>query len=175
MSRHASMQWNLRQVMADRGIFQTSELVPLLAERGVHISREHVYRLVTKAPQRVNLDILAALCDALLCDPGDLMTPVITDTLAKTGSDDTATTARNVGRSWGRFGRSEPPSDVPPTTDLAAHRCNRRPTGPPRRRHPQPQIELQSQILRRRPQHPPQHPRGSGWPGRSAWTAEART
>lgn len=90
MSKHASMQWNLRQVMADRGIFQTSELVPLLAERGIHVSREHVYRLVTKTPQRVNLDILAALCDALLCDPGDLMTPVITDTMAKTGSDDTA-------------------------------------------------------------------------------------
>ena len=63
------MQWNLRQVMTDRGIFQTSELLPLLAERGVHISREHVYRLVTRAPQRVNLDILAALCDALGCDP----------------------------------------------------------------------------------------------------------
>ena len=97
MSRHASMQWNLRQVMADRGIFQTSELVPLLADRGIHISREHVYRLVTKTPQRVNLDILAALCDALACDPGDLMTPVITDTLAKTGSDN-ASDARGEER-----------------------------------------------------------------------------
>jgi hypothetical protein len=29
MSRHVQMQWNLRQVMADRGLFQTSELVPL--------------------------------------------------------------------------------------------------------------------------------------------------
>lgn len=90
MSRHVSMQWNLRQVMAECGIFQTSELVPLLADRGIHISREHVYRLVTKAPQRVNLEILAALCDALGCEPTDLMTPIVTDTLAKTGSDDTA-------------------------------------------------------------------------------------
>ena len=77
MSRHVSMQWNLRQVMADRGLFQTSELVPLLAERGVHVSREHVYRLVTKSPQRVNIEILAALCDALGCGPGDLLTPVV--------------------------------------------------------------------------------------------------
>ena len=88
VSRHLRMQWNLRQVMADRGLFQTSELVPLLAERDIHISREHVYRLVTKTPQRVTLDIVAALCDALACSPGDLMTPVVVDTLAQTGSED---------------------------------------------------------------------------------------
>lgn len=88
MSRHLTMQWNLRQVMADRGLFQTSELVPLLADRDIHISREHIYRLVTKTPQRVTLDIVAALCDALACSPADLMTPVVVDTLAKTGSED---------------------------------------------------------------------------------------
>ena len=87
MSRHITMQWNLRQVMADRGLFQTSELVPLLADRDVHLSREHVYRLVSKTPQRVTLDIVAALCDALACSPGDLMTPVVVDRLAKTGSE----------------------------------------------------------------------------------------
>ncbi|MFZ1285340.1 MAG: helix-turn-helix transcriptional regulator, partial [Propionicimonas sp.] len=76
MSRTVTMQWNLRQVMADRGLFQTSELLPLLAERGIHVSREHVYRLVTRTPQRINIDILAALCDALGCDPGDLLTPI---------------------------------------------------------------------------------------------------
>ena len=32
------MRWNLRQVMATRGLFQTSDLVPLLAERDVHLS-----------------------------------------------------------------------------------------------------------------------------------------
>ena len=45
MTRRLAMQWNLRQVMAGRAIYQTSELVPLLAERGVNLSREHVYRL----------------------------------------------------------------------------------------------------------------------------------
>jgi hypothetical protein len=40
-------QWNLRALMAARGMFATSDLVPLLAERGVHLSREQVYRLVT--------------------------------------------------------------------------------------------------------------------------------
>jgi len=86
MSRHVRMQWNLRQVMADRGLFQTSELVPLLADRGIQVSREHVYRLVTRDPQRINVDILAAVCDALSCTLDDLMTPVVEETRAKTGT-----------------------------------------------------------------------------------------
>ncbi len=31
--------WKLRHKMAEQGMFQTSELVPLLAERGVQLSR----------------------------------------------------------------------------------------------------------------------------------------
>ena len=65
--------WNLRSVMASRGIFQTSKLKPLLEERGVDLSREQVYRLVTQAPQRVRIDVLAALCDALECSLDDLV------------------------------------------------------------------------------------------------------
>ena len=75
--RTISMQWNLRQVMADRGMFQTSELLPLLEERGIHLTREHVYRLVTKAPQRLNTAVLVALCDGLGCTPDDLIEPVV--------------------------------------------------------------------------------------------------
>jgi len=40
--------WNLRKLMAHNGLFQTTDLVPLLAERGIHLSREQVYRLVTQ-------------------------------------------------------------------------------------------------------------------------------
>ncbi len=87
MSKTVTMQWNLRQVMATRGIFATSDLVPLLAERNVHLSREHVYRLVTKTPQRLNIDVLAALCDLLDCQPNDLMTPIVqAPARAKTGT-----------------------------------------------------------------------------------------
>jgi len=87
--RSVSVQWNLRQVMADRGIFQTSELVPLLAERDVHLSREHVYRLVTNTPQRLNTEVLVALCDILACTPSDLIIPVVANTRrAKTGTND---------------------------------------------------------------------------------------
>jgi DNA-binding Xre family transcriptional regulator len=66
-------QWNLRALMAARGMFATSDLVPLLAERGVHLSREQVYRLVTAPPQRLSMDTLAALCDILGATPNDLI------------------------------------------------------------------------------------------------------
>lgn len=58
------------------GMFQTTELVPLLAERGISLSREQVFRLVTKTPQRLNIDVLVALCDILACTPSDLIEPV---------------------------------------------------------------------------------------------------
>lgn len=66
-------RWRLRRLMAEQDMFQTTELVPLLAERGLTLSREQVYRLVTKTPVRLNLEILAALCDILDCRPGDLI------------------------------------------------------------------------------------------------------
>lgn len=67
------IEWNLRRLMADRGMFATADLVPLLAERGVHLSREQVFRLVTQPPQRLSMDVLAAVCDALSCTPNDLI------------------------------------------------------------------------------------------------------
>jgi DNA-binding Xre family transcriptional regulator len=73
MTKKMGYHWHLRQKMAERGLFQTSELVPLLAERGVHLSREQVYRLVTQPPQRLSMDTLAALCDILDCTPNDLV------------------------------------------------------------------------------------------------------
>lgn len=87
--RTIAMQWNLRQVMADRGMFQTSELLPLLEERGIQLTREHVYRLVTKTPQRLNTEVLVALCDALGCTPNDLIEPIVEQhqQLARTGTE----------------------------------------------------------------------------------------
>jgi DNA-binding Xre family transcriptional regulator len=68
--------WHLRRLMADRGMFATTKLVPQLAERGIELSREQVYRLVTGTPERLNLAVLVALCDILDCRPGDLIEPV---------------------------------------------------------------------------------------------------
>jgi DNA-binding Xre family transcriptional regulator len=45
----------------------------LLAERGVKLSREQVYRLVTGVPERLSLATPAALCGILGCQPGELI------------------------------------------------------------------------------------------------------
>jgi DNA-binding Xre family transcriptional regulator len=66
-------QWHLRRLMADRELYQTTDLGPLLAERGISLSREQVFRLVTRPPQRLSMDVLAALCDILQCTPNDLI------------------------------------------------------------------------------------------------------
>jgi DNA-binding Xre family transcriptional regulator len=69
-------RWHLRVKMAERGMFATTDLGPLLAERGVVLSREQVYRLVAGTPERLSLRTLAALCDILECTPNDLVEPV---------------------------------------------------------------------------------------------------
>lgn len=67
--------WHLRTKMAECGMFATSDLQPLLAERGIALSREQIYRLVTGHPQRLNMGVLSALCDILGCTPNDLIEP----------------------------------------------------------------------------------------------------
>jgi DNA-binding Xre family transcriptional regulator len=76
VTRKIGYQWHLRRLMAERGMYATTELVPLLAERGIGLSREQVYRLVVHVPERLSLATLAALCDILDCQPGDLVEPV---------------------------------------------------------------------------------------------------
>lgn len=71
--RQASYQWRLRHVMADRGMFSTTQLVPHLAERGITLSASQVHRLVTGTPERLSLPVLAALCDILGVTPADLI------------------------------------------------------------------------------------------------------
>jgi len=85
------IRWNLRKLMAARDMFQTTELVPLLAERGITLSREQVFRLVTQPPQRLSMDTLAALCDILGCAPGDLIeVEVVNAEVRKTAGDASA-------------------------------------------------------------------------------------
>ena len=77
--RSVQIQWRLRQVMAERGLFSTTDLQPLLAERGVVLSATQVYRLVTHTPERLNMQVLAAACDALGCSPDDLIGITVTE------------------------------------------------------------------------------------------------
>lgn len=73
--REVGYEWKLRQLMATRGLFSTTDLQPLLIERGVELSAAQVYRLVTSSPERLNMRVLAAVCDALDCTPNDLIEP----------------------------------------------------------------------------------------------------
>lgn len=75
MARKLGYRWNLRLLMAKAGMYATSDLVPLLAERGVVLSAAQVYRLVTQTPERLSLRTLMALCDILGCTPSDLIEP----------------------------------------------------------------------------------------------------
>ena len=62
--------------MAEKDLYAATQLRALLAERGVVLSREQVWRLITGVPERLSLATLAALCDILDCGPGDLIEPV---------------------------------------------------------------------------------------------------
>lgn len=46
-------EWRLREIMASKGMFSTTKLVPLLAERGIHLSTSQVYRLAAEKPERL--------------------------------------------------------------------------------------------------------------------------
>ena len=78
-------RWHLRRLMAEREMYATTDLRPLLADRGVVLSREQVYRLVARVPERLSLKTLAALCDILDCRPGDLVEPVAAAPKRSTG------------------------------------------------------------------------------------------
>ena len=88
-------------------MFATTDLVPLLADRGVTLSREQVYRLVVGRPQRLSLATLAALCDILDCVPGELVEPYRPPAGARPGP-----AARSRGRP-GRIGPESPPRERP--------------------------------------------------------------
>ncbi len=67
------VQWNLRALMSAAGMYQTTDLREPLREQGVNLSREQVFRLVTKTPDRLNMTVLAALCRIFSCSPNDLI------------------------------------------------------------------------------------------------------
>jgi DNA-binding Xre family transcriptional regulator len=75
MTAKLDYAWKLREVMATRGLFQTTHLRPKLAERGIRLSDSQVYRLVTDKPERLNLKVLMALLDILGCRMDDLIEP----------------------------------------------------------------------------------------------------
>ena len=92
MSKKMGYRWRLRDLMADQQMFQTTDLVPHLVERGITLSREQVFRLVTQPPQRLSMDTLVALCDILGCTPNDLIVPEVSTKSARKTAQGTEAT-----------------------------------------------------------------------------------
>ena len=75
MTAKLDYRWHLRQVMATRSMFSTTDLLEPRAERGIKLSSSQVYRLVVDRPERLSLVILMALLDILDCAMDDLIEP----------------------------------------------------------------------------------------------------
>jgi DNA-binding Xre family transcriptional regulator len=82
--RRIGYRWNLRNLMAQRNLWKTTELMPLLKARGISLSESQVYRLVTGTPERIPARTFAALCDILDCTPNDLFEPFVEMRAART-------------------------------------------------------------------------------------------
>lgn len=94
MTKTVAYHWHLRKIMGEHGMFATTDLVPLLADRGVVMTSSQVYRVVTGTPERMNMQLLAALCDIFACTPGDLIEPYVVASSRrgrKSGTTGTAT------------------------------------------------------------------------------------
>ena len=52
MTKTVAYHWHLRKIMNEHGMNATTELVPLLADRGVVMTSTQVYRIVTGEPER---------------------------------------------------------------------------------------------------------------------------
>ena len=87
MTKTVAYHWHLRKIMNEHGMNATTELVPLLADRGVVMTSTQVYRIVVGQPERLNMAFLSALCDIFECESTDLFTTTATDVrVRKTGA-----------------------------------------------------------------------------------------
>jgi len=84
MTAKLDYRWHLRQVMATRGMFATTDLIGPLAQRGIGLSSSQVYRLVVERPERLSLKVLMALLDILDCSVDELIEPVAAGPAKKT-------------------------------------------------------------------------------------------
>ena len=96
MKREVDYTWRLAELMAARGMHNSTDLIPRLAERGIQLSRPQVYRVVHQRPERVSLQFIAALCDILSCGVDDLVTVTATDVRRRTASSQTTPTLNVV-------------------------------------------------------------------------------
>lgn len=59
--------------MAQKGIWKSTDLTKLLNAYGINISVSMVSRIVEKMPDRINTQVLDAICDILECTSSEIM------------------------------------------------------------------------------------------------------
>ncbi|MCC2928991.1 MULTISPECIES: helix-turn-helix domain-containing protein [Bacillus] len=68
------IKWHLRQVMAEKGIWTGQELLNALEKKaGIIISHTAAMQLIKQKPKAIRFQTLDALCEALDCNPWDLI------------------------------------------------------------------------------------------------------
>ncbi|VXC32156.1 conserved hypothetical protein [Bacillus sp. 349Y] len=68
-----AIEWRLRKVMADKGIWSGAELGRLLEDKAAYkLSPPSISALLTGEPKQVKTQTMDALCTALECTPNDL-------------------------------------------------------------------------------------------------------
>jgi len=109
MAAKLDYRWHLRQVMATRDMFQTTDLIAPLADRGIELSSSQVYRLVTERPERLSLKILMALLDILDCSMEELIEQVADASAAKPKKRVVGGSAEGLGTLRPKRARIVPP------------------------------------------------------------------
>lgn len=67
------LEWMLRRVMAERGVWTGAALARLLKEKANYsLSAPSISALLSGAPKQMKAETLDALCTALDCTPGEL-------------------------------------------------------------------------------------------------------
>lgn len=97
MAQKLDYRWNLRQVMAGRDMFATTDLIGPLAQRRIRLSSSQVYRLVAERPERLSLKVLMALLDILDCSLEDLIEPAAEPGAEASRTKKAASAAAGVG------------------------------------------------------------------------------
>jgi DNA-binding Xre family transcriptional regulator len=104
------MQWNLRMVAAQRGVWRASDLRRLLGEAGLEISTGKMSHLWSGQPISVRLDDLEVICRVLGCEPGELLVrDPAADVTTPAGTTTPATATASIRPAPRRGQRAAPP------------------------------------------------------------------
>ena len=104
------IRWRLRMAAAQREVWTGAQLRRLLIDKAGHeLSSASISVLMTKQPNQVKLETLAALCTALQCTPNDLIEIDTTPVTQPVTPAQTQPVARAAGEQISPAGRTPPP------------------------------------------------------------------